>query len=121
MNAEQAAAFLQVSKRQVYTLAAPQGPIPCVRIGKRVIFDEPDLMEFKLSCRSIKTKSEGATFSSSRAVLAGNESALQKLFRKRGLAPKLTPTTGKSPHGFMRQVQASRDKREASRTLSLVT
>ena len=121
MTAEEAAAFLQVSKRQVYTLAAPQGPIPCVRIGKRVIFDEPDLLEFKLSCRSTRTKKEAATFSSSRAVSVGSASVLQKHFQKRGLAPKLTPTTGKNPHGFMRQVQESRDKKEALRTLSLVT
>ena len=74
MTADEAAAFLQVSKRHVYTLAAPHGPIPCIRIGKRVIFDEPDLMEYKLSCRSTKTKSAGATFSSSRAVLMASES-----------------------------------------------
>lgn len=121
MTAEEAAAFLQVSKRQVYTLAAPQGPIPCVRIGKRVIFDEPDLMEFKLSCRSTKTKSAAATFSSSRAVSVGSASVLQKHFQKRGLAPKLTPTTGKNPHDFMRQVQASRSQSAASKRLSLVT
>lgn len=40
-------------------------------------FDEPDLMEFKLSCRSTKTKSAAATFSSSRAVSVGSASVLQ--------------------------------------------
>lgn len=121
MNAQQAAEFLQVSKRYVYTLAAPDGPIPCLRIGRKVIFDETDLMEFKLSCRSTETKKEAATFSSSRAVSMGAESALQKLFRKRGLEPKLTPTTGKNQHGYIRQIQECRKNSAQSRTLSLVT
>lgn len=55
MNADQAAEVLGVSRRQVYALAAPGGPIPCTRIGKRIIFDMPDILEFKQSCRSTAT------------------------------------------------------------------
>lgn len=51
MNACQAAAMLGVSARQVYDLAAPTGPIPCTRIGRRVIFEESDVLEFKAQSR----------------------------------------------------------------------
>lgn len=55
MNAAQAAALLGVSPRAVYDLAAPGGPIPCVRIGRRVVFEEADVLEFKATCRSTET------------------------------------------------------------------
>jgi len=47
----QVAEFLGVSKGMVYQLAAPNGPIPCTRIGARVIFDESDVSDYKASCR----------------------------------------------------------------------
>ena len=40
MNIKQAAQVLGVSGRMVYTLAAPAGPIPCHRIGRRIISSE---------------------------------------------------------------------------------
>lgn len=46
---------------------------------------------------------------------------LHKHFQKHGIALKLTPTTVKNPHDFMRQVQASRSHIAASKRLSLVT
>lgn len=55
MNACEAAEVLGISARHMYSLAAPGGPIPCTRIGRRIIFDLPDLLEFKASCRSIGT------------------------------------------------------------------
>ena len=45
----------EISKTLPIFLAAPGGPIPCTRIGKRIIFDMPDILEFKQSCRSIAT------------------------------------------------------------------
>lgn len=58
MNVIEASKILGVSPRKVYAMAAPSGPIPCYRIGKRVIFDQSDVMEYKASCRSIKIKNE---------------------------------------------------------------
>ena len=43
MNASQAADYLGISSRAVYALAAPAGPIPCARIGRRVVFEQADL------------------------------------------------------------------------------
>lgn len=51
MTVAQAAEFLGVSRAMVYKLAAPHGPIPCTRIGARVIFDESDVRFYKASCR----------------------------------------------------------------------
>lgn len=61
MNAKEAAALLGVSARQVYDLAAPEGPIPCTRIGRpgskrpRVVFEQADIEEYKAQCRSTAT------------------------------------------------------------------
>jgi hypothetical protein len=56
-----AAIILGVSKRQIYDLAAPGGPIPCFRIGKRIVFDAKDLQEYKESCRHTEIKTRVAT------------------------------------------------------------
>ena len=45
MTADQVAATLGISARKVYDLAAPAGPLPCTRIGRRVVFDEADILE----------------------------------------------------------------------------
>lgn len=96
MNADQAAEVLGVSRRQVYALAAPGGPIPCTRIGKRIIFDMPDILEFKQSCRSTATNNRVRLSLSSRAVSTGSASGLQSAFLALGIKPKLTHSTGKS-------------------------
>lgn len=51
MSVIEASELLGVSKAMIYKLAAPNGPIPCTRIGKRVIFDESDVSAYKASCR----------------------------------------------------------------------
>jgi excisionase family DNA binding protein len=51
MTVIQASEFLGVSRAMVYKLAAPNGPIPCTRIGARVIFEESDVSAYKASCR----------------------------------------------------------------------
>lgn len=43
MTASEAAAFLGISTRALYDLAAPAGPLPCSRIGRRVVFELADL------------------------------------------------------------------------------
>lgn len=85
MNADQAAEVLGVSRRQVYALAAPGGPIPCTRIGKRIIFDMPDILEFKQSCRSTETKNRVRSSLSSVAVSTASVSGLQSAFHALGI------------------------------------
>ena len=56
MTVQEAARMLGVSKGMVYGLAAPAGPIPCARIGSRIIFDQVDIVEFKQKCRYTEVK-----------------------------------------------------------------
>lgn len=93
MNADQAAEVLGVSRRQVYALAAPGGPIPCTRIGKRVIFDMPDLMAFKESCRCVPAPKLPRLSISSRPIRVSDPagpSPLEKAFLAMGITPKRT-------------------------------
>ncbi|RTZ39959.1 DNA-binding protein [Candidimonas sp. SYP-B2681] len=46
---------LGVSRRTVYGLAAPSGPIPCYQIGRRVLFSDGDIKEYLEKCRYTKT------------------------------------------------------------------
>ncbi|MFC3338765.1 helix-turn-helix domain-containing protein [Paracandidimonas soli] len=86
---------LGVSPRTVYDLAAPAGPIPCHRIGRRIIFAEEDIQEYLRSCRYTEIKREVASFLNSTVSLRASGSGLESYFRKRGREPKLTPTTDK--------------------------
>lgn len=92
----EAARHLGVSPRTVYDLAAPGGPIPCHRVGRRILFSPEDLAEYLQSCRYSETKRTVASSLNSTASLKGNGSALEKLFQSRGVKPKLTPTNAKS-------------------------
>jgi hypothetical protein len=58
MNAKQAAAILGISSRGLYALAAPYGPIPCYRIGRRIVFNEADVVAFKESQKVTQVKLE---------------------------------------------------------------
>lgn len=62
MNVAQAARLLGVSERLVYDLAAPAGPIPCTRIGRRIIFDEADVAAYREAhrCQSAGTPATSA-------------------------------------------------------------
>src|SRR3546814_4688023 len=91
LSVEQAAQRMGVSRRTVYDLAAPAGPIPATRIGRRVLFSEVDIQEYLASCRHTEIKREVATFLNSTARLKASESALQSYFQERGRKPKLTP------------------------------
>jgi excisionase family DNA binding protein len=107
MNARQAAAVLGVSARQAYDLAAPNGPIPCTRIGRRVVFDQADIEEFKAKCRFTETRRAVASALSSTRVSAANESALQSSFRALGIVPKRTPSTANTRAASTPQREAS--------------
>ena|SRR3989304_3145162 len=96
ITAANAAKMLGVSAGKVYALAAPAGPIPCTRIGKRIIFDQSDVLEYQASCRYIETKRAVASCSTSPARLKADESALQKSFRALGIKPRPTLLTGRN-------------------------
>lgn len=47
LTMREAAAMLGISLRKMYDLAAPAGPIPCYRLGKRITrFDKKDVQAF---------------------------------------------------------------------------
>lgn len=96
LSVPEAARELGVSPRTVYDLAAPGGPIPCHRVGRRILFSPEDLSEYLQSCRYTETKRAVASSLNSTVSLKGSGSALEKLFQSRGVKPKLTPTTVRS-------------------------
>lgn len=91
MNAAQAASMLGVSARHVYDLAAPAGPIPCTRIGRRVVFDEADILQFKAKCRCAAAASPARAAFRPAVAPAGARPLLQAVFRRLGIKPKLKP------------------------------
>ncbi|WP_112076794.1 helix-turn-helix domain-containing protein [Herbaspirillum rubrisubalbicans] len=97
-----AAATLCVSPRHVYDLAAPAGPIPCYRIGRRILFNRNDLFSYLESCRYTATKKEVISSLNSTAALKARGSGLENTFRKLGISPRLTPSTGKNQPVSMR-------------------
>lgn len=121
MNADEVALRLGISKRAVYELAAPAGPLPCQRIGRRVTFEETDVMEFKAKCRCTEIKSTVVSSFNSAVVSTGSGSALESIFRARGLKPRLTPSTAKSRPGSTPSPKVSRLQSTPLRTLSPVT
>ena len=52
ITAEEVAEILGTSRGAVYDLAAPKGPIPCVRMGRRCIrFNHDDVQAYIEACR----------------------------------------------------------------------
>lgn len=47
VSAKEAADMLGISPRAVYDLAAPAGPIPCLRFGRAVRFDRKDIETYR--------------------------------------------------------------------------
>ena len=43
---EAAAVLGGISERNLWSLTAPRGPIPCVRIGRRVLYRPADLVHY---------------------------------------------------------------------------
>ncbi len=96
VSPKEAAAYLGVSLRLVYDLAAPHGPIPCYRHGRRIAFNSDDLISYKSSCRSTEIKRAVVSSLNSTVSLAASESALESCFQKLGVKPRLTPTIGRN-------------------------
>ena len=96
MTVQEAARMLGVSKGMVYGLAAPAGPIPCARIGSRIIFDQVDIVEFKQKCRYTEVKHAVGISLNLTAMSVGGESGLLKRFQKLGIKPRLTHSTGEN-------------------------
>lgn len=90
ITVEAAAKELGISKRMMYELAAPHGPIPCCRIGRAVRFDPSDIENYTKSCRSTPTRPPVAGVSRLTVSSPDGESGLRSYFRKAGhvLKPK---------------------------------
>src|SRR5690606_25391559 len=84
----QAAGILGISRSKVYDLAAPEGPIPCARFGRRIVFDRADLLEYMERCRYTETKNAVVSSLSSTAVSIRDESELESIFHQLGVVPK---------------------------------
>ncbi|UMU20462.1 helix-turn-helix domain-containing protein [Herbaspirillum seropedicae] len=91
-----AADALGVSSRHIYDLAAPAGPIPCYRIGRRILFKPADLHSYLESCRYTVIKKEVISSLNLTAGLKVSGSGLENTFRKLGINPRRTPSTVKN-------------------------
>jgi hypothetical protein len=87
ISAETASRILGVSVRLLYDLSAPRGPIPCFRVGRRIVFNETDVRDYLQSCRSVEIKRTVVSCLNSTVSYPRDESELEKLFRKDGIAP----------------------------------
>ena len=96
VSVSEAANLLGVSRGMVYGLAAPHGPIPCYRIGKRIIFDWAALEDYKISCQFTETKNTVVSSINSGALSTAKDSGLSDVFRSYGVKPKLTASTGRN-------------------------
>ncbi|WP_449390822.1 helix-turn-helix domain-containing protein [Eoetvoesiella caeni] len=83
--------YLGVSRQTVYSLAAPTGPIPCYRIGRRVLFLDDDIQNYLNKCRYTEANRDGPAPSRPTVRLKSETSDLLSIFRELGCKPKLTP------------------------------
>jgi excisionase family DNA binding protein len=92
LSVQEAADRLGISKRMMYDLAAPRGPVPCYRIETAVRFDENDVEDYKQSrrCEPVKAPEMRLSQRAVRLKMSSpeGESGLMKLFRRDGLTPK---------------------------------
>jgi excisionase family DNA binding protein len=58
----EAARWLSVSTRTLWSMTRPRGPVPCLRLGRRVLFRRRDLEEFldSLARSGPETMEQGA-------------------------------------------------------------
>ncbi|MGI4776896.1 MAG: helix-turn-helix domain-containing protein [Janthinobacterium lividum] len=99
LSVKEACALLGIAPRTMYSLAAPAGPLPCYRVGRRVIFEREDVLEYKAKCRSTVIRQAVASSLSSAVVSTGAASALRKSFLALGIKPKPTNSIAKSRDG----------------------
>ncbi len=107
LTAQEAAKLLGVSKRMMYDLAAPHGPVPCTRYStKYVRFKQEDIKDYEKSCQYTSTKPQIVGVSHLTASSPAGESGLQNFFRKAGLEPKRKPMIKKKQQDFLRKQPA---------------
>lgn len=109
ISAKEAADMLGVSRSKMYDLAA-SGKVASYRFDGALRFERADLDTYKESCRSVSTAQTSAGVTSLTATLRGADTELASYFRKAGLAPKRTRSTGRNPPGStpLQLVSASR-------------
>lgn len=96
ITAEAAAKILGVSRGAVYDLAAPKGPIPCVRLGRRCIrFNQEDVEAHVRKCLHTLIKITIAGDIRSTKSLTVNAFERQSYFQRIGIAPKPKTSTSK--------------------------
>ena len=118
----EAAAILGISRRSIYGLAAPGGPIPCTRATvRRISFERSDVEEYKAKCQFTEIKRAAATNLNSTVLSVAADSGLESCFRRLGAEPRLTPSTAKSRPASTPRPAASSGRSTSSRKLSLVS
>jgi len=58
LSAEEAAASLSVCPKTIWTLSAPRGTLPCVRIGRRVMYSPTALAKWIEEQQEVSTAIE---------------------------------------------------------------
>ena len=102
LKAADVARTLGLSKRAVYDLAA-SGALAHYRPAPGAVrFDPQDVEAYRTSCRSVGTKETAAGVLSSTAIYKDSDTDLAAFFRRAGVKPKLTHTTGKKAPGSPR-------------------
>lgn len=59
LSTREAAYALGISQRQLFRLSAPNGPLPTVRVGRRVLYRKEDLEAFAKSAARQSTAEDG--------------------------------------------------------------
>ncbi|OZI38992.1 hypothetical protein CEG14_05500 [Bordetella genomosp. 1] len=95
MTPAEVAARLRVSPNTVRRLAAPGGPIPCLRLGRLIRFDSTDIEQYENECRSTSIKAAVDIALNSTVSLPAAGSGLRSFFQKNGVRLKPTRSTGK--------------------------
>lgn len=54
LSVREAAKMLAISERTLWSITAPRGPLPCVRIGRSVRYDLRDLRAFINSRKEVR-------------------------------------------------------------------
>jgi excisionase family DNA binding protein len=75
LTAREAAALLGISVRAVYDLAAPAGPVPCLRFGRAVRFEHKDIKSYRDGLR-LKAQPQSAPYDEDLAEIASRAVAL---------------------------------------------
>lgn len=96
ITAAEAASILGVSQRAIYDLAAPRGPIPCYRMGRKCIrFDSSDINAYADACKIVQfhpVKEVGQVqLKNTRLHISSTGDDALKFFRSLGIEPPKRP------------------------------